>query len=292
MVPNTRKAPTQPGGITRSAYSAEPSGRAAPERRTARQGRPSGRAPGTAIGGYRACRPEPAGRPQNAERPARETPPCGPSGGTIRVRPRFAAVSRRAGPRAQEALRRHPGRCGKDPSTMPGACAAKAQSPLRGSGTRDAERPARDGHPAVPARPTMPGGGRMRRNADRPGREAAASPKRGEARRGNLPLRASLGAIEKRPPRARRPALPQPRAAVLSAKAGLTAGFGMGPGDPRLCGRARGGRSPAALSMEPARNPCPGRPWRPHGGHGRRSRIALGASHRGCEELGLLVPLG
>ena len=83
--------------------------------------------------------------------------------------------------------------------------------------------------------------------------------------------------IEKRPPRARRPALPQPRAAVLSAKAGLTAGFGMGPGAPRLCGRARGGRSPAALSMEPARNPSPGRPWRPHGGHGSKMRIALGA---------------
>ena len=64
--------------------------------------------------------------------------------------------------------------------------------------------------------------------------------------------------IEKRPPRARRPALPQPRAAVLSAKAGLTAGFGMGPGDPRLCGRARGGRSPAAHDMEPARNPFSG----------------------------------
>ena len=76
--------------------------------------------------------------------------------------------------------------------------------------------------------------------------------------------------IEKRPPRARRPALPQPCAAVLSAKAGLTAGFGMGPGDPRLCGRARGGRSPAALIFEPARNPCPGRPWRPHGGHGQK----------------------
>ena len=101
-----------------------------------------------------------------------------------------------------------------------------------------------------------------------------------------------LARIEKRPPRARRPALPQPGAAVLSAKAGLTAGFGMGPGDPRLCGRARGGRSPAAQVFEPARNPCPGRPWRPHGGHGRRSRIALGAYHRGCEELGLLVPLG
>ena len=84
--------------------------------------------------------------------------------------------------------------------------------------------------------------------------------------------------IEKRPPRARRPALPQPRAAVLSAKAGLTAGFGMGPGDPRLCGRARGGRSPRGSDVfEPARNPCPGRPWRPHGGHGRRWRIALGA---------------
>ena len=61
-----------------------------------------------------------------------------------------------------------------------------------------------------------------------------------------LPASRPLARIEKRPPRARRPALPQPCAAVLSAKAGLTAGFGMGPGDPRLCGRARGGRSPAA----------------------------------------------
>ena len=33
-------------------------------------------------------------------------------------------------------------------------------------------------------------------------------------------------------------------------------------------------------------------PGGPHGGHGRRSRIALGAFNRGCEELGLLVPLG
>ena len=101
-------------------------------------------------------------------------------------------------------------------------------------------------------------------------------PKRGGARRGYPPAgpsrRTRRARIEKRPPRARRPALPQPRAAVLSAKAGLTAGFGMGPGDPRLCGRARGGRSPAAHDMEPARNPCPGRPWRPHGGHG--SKIA------------------
>ena len=89
--------------------------------------------------------------------------------------------------------------------------------------------------------------------------------------RGRFPLRALSAQKEKRPPRARRPALPQPCAAVLSAKAGLTAGFGMGPGDPRLCGRARGGRSPAALlySSLPG-TPSPGRPWRPHGGHGRR----------------------
>ena len=94
----------------------------------------------------------------------------------------------------------------------------------------------------------------------------AKKPARGSIPRGPLPA-----PIEKRPPRARRPALPQPCAAVLSAKAGLTAGFGMGPGDPRLCGRARGGRSPAAqMYSKPARNPCPGRPWRPHGGHGQK----------------------
>ena len=86
-----------------------------------------------------------------------------------------------------------------------------------------------------------------------------------------LPASAAARAhIEKRPPRARRPALPQPGAAVLSAKAGLTAGFGMGPGDPRLCGRARGGRSPAAQCIRACQEPLPGRPWRPHGGHGRK----------------------
>ena len=145
------------------------------------------------------------------------------------------------------------------------------------------------------------------------------------ARRGNIPLRASLGAcgarrphpparlrahapeaanagpseagvqtahIEKRPPRARRPALPQPCAAVLSAKAGLTAGFGMGPGDPRLCGRARGGRSPAAQMYSSLPGPLTGATlaaaWR------ARMKIAHRARcfNRGCEELGLLVPLG
>lgn len=74
-----------------------------------------------------------------------------------------------------------------------------------------------------------------------------AAPRRAKARRGRSPRGPLSAHIEKRPPRARRPALPQPRAAVLSAKAGLTAGFGMGPGDPRLCGRARGGRSPRLM---------------------------------------------
>ena len=95
----------------------------------------------------------------------------------------------------------------------------ESAEPLRGSGAEDAERPAGGDPPAGLSR-------RMRR-----------VPRAGTARGTR---------IEKRPPRARRPALPQPCAAVLSAKAGLTAGFGMGPGDPRLCGRARGGRSPAA----------------------------------------------
>ena len=98
--------------------------------------------------------------------------------------------------------------------------------------------------------------------------------------------------IEKRPPRARRPALPQPCAAVLSAKAGLTAGFGMGPGDPRLCGRARGGRSPAAQMYSSLPGPLSGATlaaaWRARQKMAHRARCF----NRGCEELGLLVPLG
>ena len=48
---------------------------------------------------------------------------------------------------------------------------------------------------------------------------------------------------EKRPLRAERPVLPRPGAAVLSARWGLTAEFGMGSGDPPLHGSARGRRS-------------------------------------------------
>ena len=168
--PTAQRKPSEaPGLITRGAYSAKPSRRAAPERRTARQGRPSGRAPGTAIGGCRAC----------------------------------AAVGR--------AIRERRSAFGGAP-------------PYR--------------HMPTFSTPLPP------HNAERP---AGAIPPR--APLGACGARGARGAhahIEKRPPRARRPALPQPGAAVLSAKAGLTAGFGMGPGDPRLCGRARGGRSPAA----------------------------------------------
>lgn len=98
-----------------------------------------------------------------------------------------------------------------------------------------------------------------------------------KARKGNIPCGPLSAPIEKRPPRARRPALPQPRAAVLSAKAGLTAGFGMGPGDPRLCGRARGGRSPAASLWSLPGTPVRGDPGGRMAGTDRRSRIALGA---------------
>ena len=132
----------------------------------------------------------------------------------------------------------------------------------------------------------------------REGRLRAHALKRKKGPRGDpvppraLPASRPPARIEKRPPRARRPALPQPCAAVLSAKAGLTAGFGMGPGDPRLCGRARGGRSPAAHVYEPARAPLPGRPWRPCS-EGSCSHIDASQNPlRGCEELGLSAALG
>ena len=95
-------------------------------------------------------------------------------------------------------------------------------------------------------------------NAKKPAREPPLRAFSAHAVRGPGAMPPPCARIEKRPPRARRPALPQPCAAVLSAKAGLTAGFGMGPGDPRLCGRARGGRSPAALSIRACQEPLAG----------------------------------
>ena len=132
---------------------------------------------------------------------------------------------------------------------MRGVAPKRIKAPRAGNGPPNAERARAQ---QAPER----GRGRAHRrpiNARR-ARGGTGSP-RGPCRPPRPPAR-----IEKRPPRARRPALPQPCAAVLSAKAGLTAGFGMGPGDPRLCGRARGGRSPAAHVFEPARVPFRGDP--------------------------------
>ena len=69
--------------------------------------------------------------------------------------------------------------------------------------------------------------------------------------------RLSLPAVQKKhPPWARRPTLPRTSSAVLSAMGGLTAGFGMGPGDPPLRGRAHGGCSHGPSGPPGAR--CPG----------------------------------
>lgn len=97
------------------------------------------------------------------------------------------------------------------------------------------------------------------RAASRPSPQAQKGP------RNLLRLRGPWVSAEyaERPARARRPILPQPCAAVLSAMAVLTSGFGMGPGDPRLQGRARAGRlGSARLLCRRARSLAP--PWRLH----------------------------
>ena len=89
---------------------------------------------------------------------------------------------------------------------------------------------------------------------------------------------------EKRPLRAERPVLPRPGAAVLSARRGLTAEFGMGSGDPPLCGSARGRRSRGQLYVA---RPGPGcAPRRPGGRmrapcrHDRETYVSLSVSKR------------
>ena len=78
------------------------------------------------------------------------------------------------------------------------------------------------------------------------------------------PPRQGGRSAEKRPLRAERPVLPRPGAAVLSARWGLTAEFGMGSGDPPLHGSARGRRSRGnRLAVRGARG-SPAPPWRLH----------------------------
>ena len=161
--------------------------------------------------------------PQNAGRARERAPPLRAYRGMIHGRPPSNGLA------SAGALRRLPRRCGEGPSAMRGARRREGAGP-------------------------SPQNAKKARRGQHPPRASPGAPCELPARR--RPCARS----EKRPPRARRPALPQPFAAVLSAKAGLTAGFGMGPGDPRLCGRARGGRSPAAHDMEPARSPLRGDP--------------------------------
>ena len=131
------------------------------------------------------------------------------------------------------------------------ACGREGHAPPRPSGVqtpRKARKPPRGRTGAW--RASEDGGARSRRRtASR--REGRPPPGRANAPgKQEGPPRAPR--CSKRPARARRPGLPRACPAVLSAMAGLTAGFGMGPGDPRLRGRARAGRSP--------RGPGSGRP--------------------------------
>ena len=124
---------------------------------------------------------------------------------------------------------------------------------------------ARGGRRGSGRRPESP-----RLGAERPPRRAEPRT-RGEAGRPSEPRRRQVRPsrqggrnAEKRPLRAERPVLPRPGAAVLSARWGLTAEFGMGSGDPPLHGSARGRRSRGnRLAVRGARG-SPAPPWRLH----------------------------
>ena len=139
-------------------------------------------------------------------------------------------------------------------------------------------------------RPELP-----RLGAERPPRRAEPRT-RGEAGRPSEPRHRQVRPsrqggrnAEKRPLRAERPVLPRPGAAVLSARWGLTAEFGMGSGDPPLHGSARGRRSRG--NRMPSEGP--GDPPRHPGGCMRATRpsLDLDRSLGNEEELGLLVAL-
>ena len=85
-----------------------------------------------------------------------------------------------------------------------------------------------------------------------------------------------------KPPASTTPYPPTDSTAVLSAKRGLTAEFGMGSGDPPLYGRARRG-----LSLQGSLCACQMRTL----GVAWRARIRSVSPDRVDEELGRLVPL-
>ena len=80
---------------------------------------------------------------------------------------------------------------------------------------------------------------------------------------GHPPAPTSPPRTQEHPLRAERPILPRPDVAVLSARRGLTAEFGMGSGDPPLCGSARTGCSRARLQVVNQCAVAPA-PWRLH----------------------------
>ncbi len=138
--PTAQRKPSEaPGLITRSAYSAEPSRRAAPKRRTARQGRPSGRAPGTTIGGCHACAAvgrAPGMRKGAFRRPLRRRK--GPQGATSP-----AGLSRRM-------RRTPPASAGAPPRARPGNSERRPVGGRRSNGA-DRKAPSASATPCPPA---------------------------------------------------------------------------------------------------------------------------------------------
>ena len=147
----------------------------------------------------------------------------------------------------------------RKPSEAPGLITRSAYSaePSRRAAPRTKGPPGRDAPPAGPLAPRSADVAHAPPSAPRDGKGAfRRPPKRGKARRGTSPR--PLSAHMKSASSAATPCPPQPRAAVLSAKAGLTAGFGMGPVIPASVVAALGG-APAAQVFEPARS-LAGRP--------------------------------
>lgn len=145
--PTAQRKPSEaPGLITRSTYSAEPSRRAAPERRTTRQGRPSGRAPGTAIGGCHACAAVGQARERRGPSTASQAMRRGPFGDARRLTPQRRKTRRGPGPETQR------GPQGDiPPRASPGACGAPPHISSRAEPRKHRKAPSASATPCPPA---------------------------------------------------------------------------------------------------------------------------------------------
>ena len=143
--PTAQRKPSEaPGLITRSTYSAEPSRRAAPERRTTRQGRPSGRAPGTAIGGCHACAAVGQARERRGPSTASQAMRRGPFGDARRLTPQRRKTRRGPGPETQR---------GPQGATSPAGLSRRA---VRASGAATPPLRAKRKAPSASATPCPP----------------------------------------------------------------------------------------------------------------------------------------